>query len=291
MSTPTQHTLVGPTPKELDAFNELIQFDHVYYKPVTQSKSAPQNQTTSTQAIRMKKENLQNNKSVANNVQKGTENGCKNVKIIITSNAANLKNGKIGVNALVNEKIVTIPNMVLDTDALLKQKNVTNYETVPALQSSNCLETVVPMDSVVNMSDTTQSEDLMDLNFDLLEDLENILKADFEGLTSIESDNLLSPGQDNIITDSSIKTDNVKTLKGTKQKSSDNHLEPVIDLSANVPSPSKSLSSFTDSDYMSDVHSPYSSHDIASPLGDTESSPLGENLWEESFTELFPDLL
>lgn len=282
---------MGPTPKELDAFNELIQFDHVYYKPVTQSKLVPQNQNMLAQAIRMKKENMQNSKRVANNVQKGTENGCKNVKIIITSNSANLKNGKVDANALVNEKIVTIPNMVLDTDALLKQKNVTNSETVPASQSSNHSETVVPMDSIVNVSDNTQNEDLMDLNFDLLEDLENILKADFEGLTSIESDNLLSPEQDNIITDSSIKTDNVKQSKGTKRKSSGNHLEPVIDLSASVPSPTKSLSSLTDSDYMSDVHSPYSSHDIASPLGDTEASPLGENLWEESFTELFPDLL
>ena len=291
MSAPAQHSLVGPSPKELDSFNELIQFDHVYYKPVIQSQSAPQNQSTPIQTIRMKRENVQNDKNVTNIVQKGTENGCKNVKIIITSNSANLKNGKVGVNALVNEKIVTIPNMVLDTEALLKQKSIAKSEITPTLQTCNNPENVVPMDSIVDLSENTQSEDLMDLNFDLLEDLENIINADFEGLTSIESDNLLSPEHDNIITDSSPKTENVKPSKGTKRKSSDNHLqvEPVTDL--NVPSPTKSLSSFTDSDYMSDTHSPYSSHDVASPLGDSESSPLGDNLWEESFTELFPDLL
>ena len=293
VSTIAQDRLVGPTPKELDAFNELIQFDHVYYKPVTQSKSAPQNQGTPMQAIRMKKENVQNNKVIANSVQKVTGNGCKNVKIIITSDPSNMKNGKIGVNALVNEKIVTVPNMILDKDALQKVSNVTNSCTAPVSHStcSENLQTVVPMDTVVNMSENTQSDDLMDLNFDLLEDLENIIKADFEGLTSSESDSLLSLEQDSAIADSPIKTDNVKRLKGTKRKSSDNHLEPVVDLSASVPSPTKSLSSFTDSDYLSDTHSPYSSHDIASPLGDTESSSLGDNLWEESFTELFPDLL
>lgn len=262
----------------------MIQFDHVYYKPVPQSKLVPQNQSAPVQTIRIKKDNSGSDykKIVPNNVQKMTENGCKNVKIIITSDPSNLKNGKIGENWVSDQQVVTIPNVILDTQALQKVSNLKKLNNVSDDEAFD-VSTAVP-DNVLNIAENMNSDELMDLNFDLLEDLENIISADFEGLASSDTNSLLSCDQDNVINS---PTDNFKQSKGCKRKSPDSS----IDHTASVPSPTKSLSSFTDSDYMSDTPSPYSSQGIASPLGDAESSPLGENLWEESFTELFPDLL
>ena len=277
---------MGPTAKELDSFNELIQFDHVYYKTLPQSKSAPQIQTSPIQTIRIKKDNAESdcNKSVVNNVQKLTENGYKNVKIIITSDSTNVKNTKIE-NSVNGEKVLTIPNVFIDKEALQKVTDHKNLQTSP----QNVLfdtPTEILTNCVSDIDDNTNSNDLMDLNFDLLEDLENIISADFEGLSS--TDDLSSHEQDNIIGDP-VTDKKLKTIV-CKRKTSDSIADSVIDLTANVPSPTKSLLSLTDSDYMSDSPSPYSSHDISSPLADTDST-LGENLWEESFTELFPDLL
>lgn len=290
MPTTTTDGLVGPTPKELDSFNELIQFDHVYYKPVPQSKLVPQNQSAPVQTIRIKKDNIGSDykKIVPNNVQKVTENGCRNVKIIITSDPSNLKNGITGENCVSDQQVVTIPNVILDTQALQKVSNLKKRNNVSDGEAFD-ITTAAPTDNVLNIAENMNSDELMDLNFDLLEDLENIISADFEGLTSSDTNSLLSCDQDNAIMDTT--ADHPKQSKGCKRKSPDSHIDPVIDLTANVPSPTKSLSSFTDSDYMSDTPSPYNSQGIASPLGDAESSPLGENLWEESFTELFPDLL
>lgn len=281
---------MGPSPKELDSFNELIQFDHVYYKPAPQSKLVPQVQAAPLPTIRIKKENIEsdNDKIVPINVQKLTETGYKNVKIIITSDPANLKNVKVGENSLADQKVLTIPNVILDTKALQKVSNLKTMDTISQGEVVD-VQAQVPTDNVYSIAENMTSDDLMDLNFDLLEDLENIISADFEGLISSDTDNLLSCDQDNVIVDSS--TDNIKQLTGCKRKSSGSKVGSVIDLTAIVPSPSKSLSSFTDSDYMSDPSSPYNSNSIASPIGDAESSPLGETLWEESFTELFPDLL
>lgn len=300
LPTAASHGLVGPTPKELDSFNELIQFDHVYYKPVPQSKLSPQTQNTKVRAHGIRKDNPDSagNIMITEHDKKITENGCKNVKIIITSDAANLKNVKLGTsnNSLANEKVLTIPNMILDVNALQKLSDLENFHNESAIES----DLVVPqgtVDTNTSMDTASQanSDDLMDLNFDLLEDLENIINSDLEGIASTEVDSLLSSEQDNVIMDSVV--DNYKTvdcndqIKGTRQKSQETNVNSVIDLPACVPSPSKSSSSFTDPDYTSETPSPYSSHDIASPLGESETSPLGENLWEESFTELFPDLL
>lgn len=279
---------MGPSPKELDSYKELIQFDHEYYRSVPQSKLVPQIQAASIPAIRIKKDSIDSDKIVSKRVQKLTDDGCKNVKIIITSDSGSLKNGKIGGSSVADQKVLTIPNVILDTKALQKVSNLRNIETV-SQPTAGDIQSEAPKDSVYSIPDNTESEDLMDLNFDLLEDLENIINADFEGLTSSDADSLLSCDQDNFIEDTS--SENIKHLKGCKRKLSDIDVNSNIDLTASVPSPSKSLSSFTDSDYMSDTPSPYHSEGIASPLRETDSSSLAENLWEESFTELFPDLL
>ena len=284
---------MGPTPKELDSFNELIQFDHVYYKSLPQPKSAPQMPVTPIQTIRIKKDNTKsicNNTSVTNNVQKVTENGCKNVKIIITSDPANAKNVKVD-NEFTSEKVLTIPNVFIDTEALQRVSKQKNIETA----SQNMLfeaPTELAVNSTSHITDDTSSEDLMDLNFDLLEDLENIISADFEGLSSADDftlhqqDNSIVPVLDPVKS----KDSDLDSGYSRKRKVPESKSDSSLEFTDSVPSPTKSFFSLTDSDYMSDTPSPYSSKGISSPLGDTDSS-LGDNLWEESFTELFPDLL
>ena len=283
---------MGPTPKELDSFNELIQFDHVYYKSLPQSKSAPKMPVTPIQTIRINKDNsnsICNNKSVSNNVQRVTENGCKNVKIIITSDPANAKNVKVD-NEFTSEKVLTIPNVFIDTEALQRVSKQKNIETAPQNMLFEA-PTELDVNSTSHITDDT-SEDLMDLNFDLLEDLENIISADFEGLSS--SDDFTLHQQDNsivpVLDPVKSKDSDLDSGFSRKRKAPESKPDSSLELTDSVPSPTKSFLSLTDSDYMSDAPSPYSSKGISSPLGDTDSS-LGDNLWEESFTELFPDLL
>ncbi|KAL4224036.1 hypothetical protein ACF0H5_017493 [Mactra antiquata] len=138
------------------------------------------------------------------------------------------------------------------------------------------------------------SNALGELNFDLLEDLENILKADTDGLTSCsESNNATSQKSDvNGLTESG------NNSRGVKRKAEDEiEIKSIVDtLIEDVPDSKQSVS--TDSDYLSDVpspydaQSPYSSTVTGSPSSEVSvSSPLSESVWEESFTELFPDLL
>lgn len=234
--------LVGPTTTELESFKELIQFDHVYFKP------QPKGKTNSSGQI------VTNVTGKLNNVpcvQKKTENGrkgVKNVQIIITADSSDKQD--------VQPNSFSLPNVESQTD--IGTVNLEDYE----------------------------SDMLTSLNFDLLEDLENILKADAEGLSCPRDVSSSAQNCDNgHIVDSQGKS------RSLKRKAPVEEIEAIVDtLTADELSVSKSLSS--DSGYSSDVPSPYSAHDTDSPFSDDSvTSPLNDNMWEESFTELFPDLL
>lgn len=250
--------VVGPTTTELESFKELMQFDHVYFKPQSEDK------TDSVGQIKIAPDLLNRLKSF----QKVTENGSncvKNVKIIITSDT----------------------NRKLDV-ASLKQAAAIPQNT----EQSNCIQTVV----VDDHESDAWSDLLNDLNFELLDDLENIMKADAEGVSCPDIDCLQSQTSDNgHDKDQSIS-------RGQKRKAPINEIEAIVDtLTSDDDLLQKKTMSF-DSDYDSDITSPYSSsspfsiQDSESLLSDTNvesplESPLADTTWEESFTELFPDLL
>lgn len=232
---------MGPTSTELESFKELMQFDHVYFKP------QPKGKTNLCGQIKVSPKLSDSGKNV-HSVQKETENGknMKNVQVVITSD---LPSGQY----------------------------MENCDTVSQNGQANTIETI-------NI-DEFDSDMLNDLNLDLLDDLENILKADSEGL-SCPKDNFPK---------SQKSDESAVQLRGQKRKASKHEIEAIVDtLTSDVPD--KAMSD--DSDYVSDVPSPcsagspYSAHDCGSPLDDTNiESPLANSVWEESFTELFPDLL
>ena len=177
-------------------------------------------------------------------------------------------------------------------------KNVKNVQIVitsdlPDVQYAKESDLSVPQNSQANSFETINvdeydSEMLNNLNFDLLDDLENILKADTDGLACPEN-NYLQSQKDN----KNGLVVNGKVSHGQKRKASE--IEAIVDtLTSDVHEKQMSV----DSGYASDVPSPYSaaspysSHDSGSPLNDTNiDSPLSDSVWEESFTELFPDLM
>lgn len=241
--------VVGPTTTELESFKELIQFDHEYFKPQPMGKVDSNGQTK----VKIPVEGQVKNKKILP-ANKNDTNVIKNVKVIIT---ADHSKGQTDTSQVIQ---------VLDNEAVL-DLNLLKYEPESELTSDM----------------------LNDLNFDLLDDLEKILKADAEGL-SCPSDNVISSQESN-------KTHVLApctTQRGVKRKHSMDEIDTIVEsLKQEVPSPS-SLN--VDSDYSSvgvpspySVGSPYSTTDITSP--DLEDSPLADTNWEESFTELFPDLL
>lgn len=183
------------------------------------------------------------------------KNVLKNVQIIITSDALNANTDNISeVN--IDDQVSQNENM-FDIDFL---------KTEP--------------------ENEIDSDMLSDLNFDLLKDLENILKAESEGLSCLD-DTITSQENDHV---------KIAQPRGTKRKRSVNEINAIVDnlKSVEVPSSPVKLEPI-DSDYSSlgvpspySAGSPYSSLDITSP-GPLES-PLADTNWEESFTELFPDL-
>ncbi|XP_052797403.1 uncharacterized protein LOC128229666 [Mya arenaria] len=217
--------------------------------------------------------------------------------------------GKIDLNGQA-KLISSVLNKSNDKNSLLKKESAKNYlKNVQIIITSDELnsnsdnvaeekvnnqvcknENVFDIDFLKTEPENEIDSDMLtDLNFDLLEDLEKILKADSDGLSC--------PGDDTLMT--SQENDHVKTEqpRGTKRKRSVNEIGAIVDdlKSVEVPSSPVKLEP-VDSDYSSlgvpspySACSPYSSVDIASP--EPVESPLADTFWEESFTELFPDLM
>ncbi|XP_045170935.2 uncharacterized protein LOC123533357 [Mercenaria mercenaria] len=212
-------------------------------------KPQPKGKTNSSGQIKVSPNVLSKNKTVRS-VLKVTENGSnvKNVQVVITSDLPDVQ-------------------FVKDCNSVSQTNQSDSFETINV--------------------DDYDSDMLNNLNFDLLDDLENILKADTEGLTCPKDSYFQSQTGDNGL------VLNESNSRGQKRKV--NEIEAIVDtLTCDVPE--KALS--VDSDYISDVPSPYSTgspysvHDSGSPLTDTNiESPLAGSVWEESFTELFPDLM
>lgn len=254
---------MGPTATELESFNELIQFDHIYYKPQPKGKKDPRSL-------------VMNLKSDQTNSQ------TRNVRVIISSEVPKTSGAETA-------RINTIKDVLQISDEVLN-KNEQKYDICQPQ------EDVKPLmdDFEIAFPSDADSSALMDLNFDLLEDLESILKTDSEGLSCPDNVDLQSQ-MDNLM-DSSNMEETLTLSRGQKRKAHSLEVEAIVDsLTKDMPSPLHS--SCSDSDYMSEVASPYSSHGIGSPFqdnlllnGDPES-PLSNTIWEESFTELFPDLM
>lgn len=263
---------MGPTTTELESFNELIQFDHVYYKTQPTVHLTPRSEKVQIKTLPSVKPSTktvilcpstQKVKTIDDN------KNLKNVKIIITTDTSNMSNSSVNNN--------TNMPVLLDTNVLPSSKT-----------EVNTMESPIDLDidgALIELNDETSVAD--DLNFDLLDDLESILQADCDDLSNPDITDLQPQIIETPCTDFSSK------------KRKHDELENIVDC------PSVGSPVISESGYSSDssittspnmVPSPYSCNSLSSPRYESESlmddeTPFGETLWEESFTELFPDLL
>lgn len=215
--------MVGPSPAELDSINELIKFDHEYYKiePLTPEPE---------------------------------------MEVIVDVDATS--------------------TIELKTDTECIDPNLkTNQE-----ESIHVMEEEVPVPCISDFVDLEKEvlNVLPEINIDLLNDIESLIEDDLHSQATPDSTEeisqngqLLLPSEQNKRLQSELAP---QAEKQSKRKYSQT-LGSCSDLISSDDYFSSSDSGIT-SDY-SEVGSPYS--DI--------SGGLSDNVWEESFIELFPDLV
>ena len=220
--------VVGPTTEELESFNELIKFDHVYYK------MAPP------------------------------------AGLVVTSSSPQIatEEAKVGARSSPNQKRVKPKQEQQGFPLSLPQVFDTSHVNAPIQQTSE-----------IAFAECMKQESL-----DQLLELDSILEDDFTQNTEASSTLTLPPMA---LAKDSLTVPSATGLQSCKRKSS---------TSVSSPSPRNQrlgsddvigldvLSPLGDSSYGSDLS------DAASLTSDV-SQLLGDDGWEESFTELFPSLV
>jgi len=241
--------VVGPTTAELESINELIKFDHIYYK-------AP---------------NGADKDSV-----KSQEVEPKNVTVSVTVAA---------------QPITEVPQQVATPPASTTTNQ--NKEVIDLTQSQ--LDLPVDINDLLDISSDSWNQ-LMDIDALLQGELNSTTEVTAATVTNTPAATTnISSGVSLISKDKSI----VKNSKQNKLSSSRKRkaAEPItmetnsVIANDQLLTPDSLLNFDTD---LSAQKSPFSesgySSDIGSPQSDI-SSALSEDLWEESFTQLFPSLV
>ena len=234
--------MVGPTSAELESLNELIKFDHVYYK------NQPLTDTTGSSVLQ------------AADVQ------C--------------------------EKVSGQVNITISCDTPVKSEK---EENVSDLDMQINAETIVK--EMQNI--------LPDINMDLLKDIENYIENEMDiepvGQSCLDTVDNTPQGGVSLL-EKAIKSDSLQSIS-TNKDSRKRRLSDICGIVSDIESSSSIADdqcvmlgndSGISSDY-SDAGSPYSENsekigDVPSPYSDI-SGGLSEDHWEESFIELFPDLV
>lgn len=278
--------MVGPTPAELESLNELIKFDHVYYKTHSQDKGGQNSHNSLGQ-------NAASIKSAPSNMKftiiKGNKSHC--IQVYVTGDekkkdSAAVVTNQSAVSLLKNNSVLASNNTVVSMDQC-NPIGITSQPTGSVEEMDVINPLSLDMDSIIEVGE---------LNMDLLEDLENILKEECESIAH-NSTPVPSPQIQKELKpmDSPEHGTQNSVKKGVKRKHSKSDSATVPCLSAeelvtSVLSPGEvdRLSDSGISCDLSDAVSPYSQY---SDINEFPSSPLQDSPWEESFQELFPDLV
>ncbi|KAK3597195.1 hypothetical protein CHS0354_003695 [Potamilus streckersoni] len=284
-----QGTVVGPTPAELESLNELIKFDHVYYKTHSQDNSGQNSHISLCQ-------NSPSIKSTPSNMTFTIIKGNKShsIQVYVTADekkkdSATLVPNQSAVSLLKNNSLLASNNTVVGMDQCKPVKIASQLtESDILVEEMGVINPLsLDMDSILEVGE---------LNMDLLEDLESILKEDCESIAHSSAPVPSPQIQKNEKPMDSIEhgTRNSVT-KGVKRKhgrsvSASVPCLSVENLITSVLSPGEvdRLSDSGISCDLSDAVSPYSQY---SDINEFPSSPLQDSPWEESFQELFPDLV
>ena len=294
-TTPQDAALVGPTTAELESIKELIQFDHEYMKPIQVHSQAVKKPANIIKVIAAAPAAAPAAKSV---VVKPTCN--------ITSN------NNVNNNLKKQQKMVSVVNVNVSTNCPPKpvySTSISNTTITNCQQYTTSVSPVTPVapmtpltpDTGLNLPEFFETEDILNFNTDLIMKDLDIDKLLTGGLI----DNELNPAdvgkeqqQPQQTLSSVISQDNPR-----KRKCSDANIFSSTVHSSNSKQPktddfcSQTVVKFDDIfSQNDDIHS----ESIASELSEagspasivsTSSSISHDDLWEESFSELFPTLV
>lgn len=244
-------TVVGPTATELESIKELINFDHIYYK-----------------------------------VPSGA----------YTDSVQEEKPKSVYVSVTVAAEPITVQQQQVATPLVSSSTNQNTKEDIIDLTQP---QLDLPMDVNINdLLDMSSWNELMDIDDLLQRDLATTAEVKATTVTNtpvIAPATNISGGVSLISKDSSIATSSKhqKSLISRRKRKAE---EPITLETDNFITDhgllSPSLLSFDSEMSYNNETSGYGSDlsDIGSPKSDI-SSALSDDLWEESFTELFPSLL
>ena len=244
-------TVVGPTTAELESLNELIKFDHVYYKVTSPAG------------------------------------------LVMASSSPPISSGGAVVSVVRQQS----PS----NQRLIKPKQ--EEEQPLALTTTQVVDTSRSSVPTIQIPDIAFSENLSRENLDRLLDLDSILEEDLKHNDTVSPRHMMASLEPasfpntvatrgcNTVSKNSLTIPTTTGLQSRKRKFS-NSYNSEFNIKYSVSPRNQrlgfdevlDLSPFADSNYCSDLS------DVASPRSDS-SSLLGEDGWEESFTELFPSLM
>jgi len=251
---------VGPTPAELESLNELIKFDHIYYKtdPVKAEATADSSEDSDVQIVlvcdKSGNEIHVTDSAVKSNAQPTPVN---------TKSCKRLRPKTLAIKSVTStggstQKVKT-PTQQCITDAMPNMETLGN--SLVTVGSSDKDGVTIDLDNLLDMitNDSAEHEEIIS---EILSEAESTPQT---------------------VTDTVDPEPPVK-----KSKVEDNlRIEDELGLPEDMflpYSPLSSTSSAIDSGFGSDIG------EAASPKSET-STCLSDNVWEESFTDLFPSLL
>lgn len=250
---------MGPTPAELESLNELIKFDHIYYKTDQVKTEVTADSSEDSDDVQIV---FVTDKS-GNLIQDTAASAVKSTAQYTPARAKNCKRLRPKVSTVKPVAPTCVPPKVTITNT--PQSNTDATPDVSGQQNG-----------LVTVGGSEQG---------LTVDIENLLDM-------ITND---SPEHKEILSEIMSVVDSTETVTETaeppakKTKFEDNSIR--IEEELGLPeemflpySPLSSTSSAIDSGFGSDIG------EAASPKSDI-STQLGDNVWEESFTDLFPSLL
>lgn len=264
-TAPQTAEMVGPTATELESIKELIQFDHEYIKPVQvhfTSKPVDNNDRV-------------NVSPVAASANRNNLNTTNNRSVAAKSNSK-------------PKKMVSVVNVNISAATRSQQPE-------PVVCSStngpNPVLTLATPDAGLDLPDFFETEDILNFNDDLIKDID-IDKL----LTGGIIDNEVSKQQP--VLSSSISQDNTR-----KRKCSDDSESSTATVCSAVKQPRVSNDfCFQTLVKFDDIFSSQNAEikpdsvvgemsEVGSPASVVSSSSSHDDLWEESFSELFPTLI
>lgn len=292
---PQDTGLVGPTAAELESLNELIKFDHIYYKeePPAPSASSTSNSSSNT----MCSGSLEPSLVLSSTVKK---------VLPVSVRPKTVSSGQMLVASC--EEDLGIGSIVLTTGSSMWDNTNNNMVSLLPKAADGLLESV-PKPTGKDISKQDMGYDMeYDPSAEFL-DFESLL-----GLAELETSEiqLQDPSLHNqqqtqehpVRSEPQQQVMNVGTnivVMGDKTPTRKRKRNPSK--GSTPPSPKKDVSSFeilsfrdlsvyedTPQENLSDSGMSSDLSDAPSPSSDI-SSVLGDDTWEESFTELFPSLL